>query len=56
MKYFQRANALRIAGFIGAAVAAAYNAYHGDWVTAGGIMSSALSAAGLKGSASVNDG
>lgn len=48
-------NALRIAGLLAALAAAANSALIGDYATAGGLIGAALSAAGLKGGASVED-
>lgn len=48
MLTFVSANFLRRAGLIGALVAATVTALQGDFITAGGIIASALSAAGLK--------
>lgn len=48
-------NLLRIAGLIAAIGAAVHSAMSGDYATAGGLVGAALSAAGLKGKASVTD-
>lgn len=52
-KYFTRVNAVRIVAFLGAVTAAGAEALGGNYVTAFGIVMSALSAAGLKGNANV---
>lgn len=52
-KYFTRVNAIRLAGFLGAAGAAGAEALAGNYVTAFGILAAAVSTAGLKGSTNV---
>lgn len=48
MLTFVSTNFLRRAGLIGALAAATATALQGDFVTAGGMIAAALSAAGLK--------